>query len=862
MDPMEFFAQLPRGKEDKPLLFGFGPITYNRDEVDGLYYMLDRDFSGCLLLTFAKPMDPTVQGWASLDGELLPPCVLKHMPLMMNMWALGIPLRGYCSQYGKEYTLHVEGFRDTDGNEMDPQDFTVKCLDRVLPLPEHAAHEAVALQAAQDGIVLLKNNGVLPLAEGTAMHLYGKGVNQFRDSAVGAGKINPRYHVDFVTAIRESSLTLNEALVKFYRCDRDEIPGEELLQGDLAVMLITRGTGENLDNSSTRGEFYLSEAEEKLLRTLRAKFPKVLTILNVGYPMDVTVIEECSDAIVYNGFGGMLAGRALVDVLTGKVNPNGHLPDTWAKDYFDIPSSRNFYDCADKPRLNAECGKYLDTVYEEGVYVGYRYFDTFSKEVAYPFGYGLSYTTFDIAATDIRWNGRLCLTVTVTNTGSVAGKAAPQVYVKKPGSGLGKELAWFGKTDLLQPGEAQIFHVQINNRELAVFSSPEAAHIVPAGQYVLYAGHSVNCPAVGGFEVEENIIHKAVTPILAAPQPPVEMSGDTLPDGSRSGATDRKDFGLLRQTKSYPAVFTGKKPAEKITYPMVKKDPALAADFVAQMSVEELARITVCASAGWGMEGIGEAGRIFKVEGYQLPDFPVSDGNSGVNLNTPNIGMPSSVTVASSFDARLMEAVGRTIGEEAKALGMPLILAPGMNLHRNPLNGRQPEYFSEDPYFAGTMGGVYCRGMESAGVGSCIKHMIANNCESARKSNHSIIGERALRELYLKAFAVAMETHMPASIMTAYNACNGRPTAADEDLLMGFLREEQGFRGFAMTDWTSYDTVDVAEMVEAGMSWITPGSQDDTYTKPIVEGVASGKIRLARLQENVQHLIETIIRFA
>ncbi len=861
MDAKEVLAQFPHGKEDKPLLFSAGPITYNRDDVDGLYYMLNRDFSGCLLLTFTKPMDPVIAGWASLDGERLPSCVLKCMPSMMNLWALGIPLRGYCCAYGKDYTLHVEGFRDTDGNEMAPQDFTVKCLERVQPLPEHADRENVALQAAQDGIVLLKNNGVLPLTEGTVMNLYGKGVNQFRDSTVGAGKINPRYHVDFATAIRESNLKLNEDLVKFYRCDRDEIPGEEQMRGDLAVMMITRGTGENMDNSSGEGEYYLSVEEEALLRILRSKFPKVLTVLNVGYPIDVTVVEECSDAIVYNGFGGMLAGRALVDVLTGKVNPNGHLTDTWARDYFDIPASRNFYDCVDKPRLTAECGIYVDTVYEEGLFVGYRYFDTFRKEVAYPFGYGLSYTTFAITACDIAWNGQLSLTVSVTNTGNVAGKAAPQIYVQKPGSGLGKELAWFGKTRLLQPGETQIFPVQINNRELAVFSSLETAHVVQAGQYTIFAGHCVDCPAVGRIEVKGDIIHKRVTPILRAPQPPVEMQDDTMPAGACSGATDRKDFGPLRKTNSYPAVFSGIKPAGRITYPMVKEDPSLTADFVAQMSVEELARISVCASTGWGMEGIGEAGRIYKVEGYELPDFRVSDGNSGVNLKMPNIGMPSSVTVAASFDTTLMETVGRTIGEVAKAMGMPLILAPGMNLHRNPLNGRHPEYFSEDPFFAGTMGGVYCRGMESTGVGSCIKHLIANNCESARKSNHSIIGERALRELYLKAFAVALEIHMPASVMTAYNACNGRPTAADEELLMGFLRQEQGFDGFAMTDWTSYFTVDVAEMVESGISWITPGSMDDTYTKPIVEGVASGKIRLARLQENVQHLIKTIIRF-
>ena len=245
-----------------------------------------------------------------------------------------------------------------------------------------------------------------------------------------------------------------------------------------------------------------------------------------------------------------------------------------------------------------------------------------------------------------------------------------------------------------------------------------------------------------------------------------------------------------------------------------------------------------------------------------MPDFPVSDGNSGVNLRVPNIGMPSGVTLCATFNKELMEQVGRVIGEEAKALGMPLILAPGMNLHRNPLNGRQPEYFSEDPYLAGMMGGHYCKGMESAGVGSCIKHLIGNNCESTRKRNQSIIGERALRELYLKPFEIAMGEHMPASVMTAYNAVNGCPTAADEELIQGFLREENGFDGFVMTDWGTYDTAGVAEMVQAGNCWITPGSLDDTYTGQIVEGVKEGRITLERLEENAAWIIRTMIRFA
>ena len=253
---------------------------------------------------------------------------------------------------------------------------------------------------------------------------------------------------------------------------------------------------------------------------------------------------------------------------------------------------------------------------------------------------------------------------------------------------------------------------------------------------------------------------------------------------------------------------------------------------------------------------------MYQLHGLDLPRFPVSDGNSGVNLRTKNIGMPSGVTMAAAFDTELIEQIGRVIGEEAKELGIPLILAPAMNLHRNPLCGRQPEYFSEDPYLAGMLAGHYCRGLESAGVGSCIKHLAANNCESARKRNQSIIPERALRELYLRSFQVAMQTHMPASVMTAYNAVNGCHTATDEELLQGFLRQENGFDGMIMTDWDSYTTMDVQDAVDAGNCWMTPGSMDDTYVKPIIDGVESGRVRLDRLRENVAYIIKTMVRFS
>lgn len=875
MELEQLLGSLPQGKQDKPFLFGIFPNTYTPDDIDGTYYMIERVFSGCFLQIFSKPIDPEIRGFVSVDNMPLPRYVLKTMGLLGGMWVIGIPLRGYVTVPGKTYTVHVEGFTDTDGNEMLPQDIRVLCEENNAPLPEYAEHEAVALRAASEGIVLLKNeNQALPLTQGSPLNLFGKGIHQFRTSAVGAGKINPRYTVNLLNAIRSTgAFRINEALVEFYRCNEDLIPPEELLrsakgQSGTAVMMLTRGSGENQDNSSAPGDFYLTRQEEALIRTLAERFTQVIVILNVGYPMDVSFAEKYGvDALVYCGFGGMLGGLALCNILSGKENPSGKLPDTWAKDYYDIPASRNFYDCANKPRLDGDAPAYVDTVYEEGIYVGYRYFHTFHVEPAYSFGHGLSYTSFRVTGSNIRMEEALHLDIEVTNTGALPGKEVPQVYIRKPSSLLEtpeRELVWFDKTALLSPKESQTFHVEVSPRELSVYDSSREAYVMPEGCYEVFIGNSANAAKAGSFIIQESRIVKQVTHLMLAPNPPRELSRndpDSFPTGSKSGVKHENELLPRAVRRSYPASFTTPKGTGLIQYEDLKADPDLVEAFVAQLSIEELARLSVCASSGWGMEGTGEAGRIYQVGSYGLPDFPVSDGNSGVNLRIKNIGMPSGATMAASFSKDLMQQIGRVIGEEAKDLGIPLILAPGLNLHRNPLNGRQPEYFSEDPYLAGTLAGYYCRGMESAGVGSCIKHLIANNCESSRKRNQSIIGERALRELYLKVFEIAMAVHMPASVMTAYNAVNGCYTSADEELIQGFLREENHFDGFVMTDWTSYDTADIAQMVEAGNCWITPGSQDDTYVTPILEGIANGTIRITRLQENAAYLIRTMLRF-
>lgn len=867
---------------EKPQLFAIQPLEYDFHDIDGLYYMLDRQLSGCLLMMWSKPMNPDIRGTVTLDGKQITRYVNQYMEVMGKMWILGIPLRGLITEYGREYALHVEGFIDTDGNEMDPQDFIIKGVDKTEPKPEYARHEAVARQAAQEGIVLLKNKGnVLPLKKGETLNLFGKGVHEFRIGAVGAGKINPRYSINFVETVQEQKeYLLNEELVELYGCDRDVIPDEEILlrakkRSDMAIVFLTRAAGENQDASSARGEYYLNEEEEALLARVTEMFARTIVILNVGYPIDVSFAEKYEvDGLVYLGFAGMLAGPALLDILSGAVNPSGKLPDTWAEDYSDIPASKNFYDSVNGKRLNTDETVYLDTCYEEGIYVGYRYFTTFHKKAAYPFGYGLSYTTFDIKAEEFLFNEEsLKVLIRVKNTGNVPGKEVVQIYVGKPESELEqpeRELVFFEKTRELLPNEETQIAASIPAFTLSSYSEEKAAYILSKGQYHIYAGNSVTAQECGSFEVKETVVTKQVSNLLSCKEELRLLSKKdpegTWPTGEHSGEVRGKSTFLpYQERKHYPDNFWKTQEYDNenpVAFADVKKDLTKAEAFVQQMSLEELARISICASSGWGMEGIGEAGSVYQIEGYDLPYFPVSDGNSGVNLNIKNIGMPSGATLCATFNKELCQEVGVVIGEEAKELGISLILAPALNIHRNPLNGRQPEYFSEDPYLSGMMAGYYARGMEGTGVASCYKHCIGNNCESSRKRNQSIISERTIREIYFRTFEYAMKVHMPASIMTAYNAVNGCPTSADEELIQGLFREESGFDGFVMTDWTTYDSVDVAAMVQAGNCWITPGSNDDTYTSQIRAGLKKGAIEEARLRANVAALIRTMARFS
>ncbi len=880
---MDFLNNLPRGKDDKPFLLIMGETLYDINEVDGQRSMLDREFSGCIVVSFSKPMDPSIIGTASVNGQKLKQGKLASFAAAHNLWMYGIPVQGVLTEYDKEYIIHVEGFVDHDGNTMDPYDLTVQTLKKQEPKPEYAENDQVALEAAREGIVLLKNEGnVLPLNGTEELNIFGKGYYQFRVTAVGAGRINPRYTIGLREALeKESSFKVNLEVANLYCLGEDVVPSDKTmddakLKSDIAIITITRKSGENIDNAAIKGEYYLTDSKEKMIQAISEKFDNTIAIINSGYPIDVSWVEKYNiKSVLVCGYAGMLGGKALVEILDGRVNPSAKLPDTWSEDYYDIPASKNFIQPDDEnPIIDGEFPKYIDTVYEEDIYVGYRYFDIFNKDVAYPFGFGLSYTNFKMDINTFQYTNQIELSIDISNIGEYSGKEVVQVYVEAPQGKLekpSKVLVDFDKTKELKVNESQKINFEIPNTRFTSYDESTAAYILEKGDYKVYVGNSVkNVVLAGKFVLLDDIIVKQVKNRMSPVQDIVTLSQKdpvgTYPTGKFSGIKENVENlepAVKRDTGDINLIINDKKSdkvKDFISYEDIEKNPELVSDFVSQLDIEELARLSVCASSGWGVDQKGEAGRVFLLDKYKMKDFVVADGNNGVNLVRPNIGMPSSCMVCSSFNKSLAYEVGKVIAKEAIENDIQMILAPALNLHRNPLNGRHPEYFSEDPYLAGTMAGFQCKGLEENGVSASVKHTIANNCEAARKRNQSIITERAIREIYIRAFEFALDIQIPDSIMTAYNAVNGCFTSCDGEMIQGIFREELGFEGFVMTDWGCYDTADVVEAIQAGNCWLTPGSEDDTFVTPIVEGVKDGRIDMARLQENVMYLLKVMIK--
>ncbi len=822
---------------------------------------------------------------------------------------------------------------------------------------------------AAEGMVLLENSGVLPLkADGRALAVFGSGIRKMVKGGTGSGDVNSRtvinveqgledagfriatrswldrfdaactekgteYITSYKAILQEKGFAgVNWALDNPYRDpDVPEITLEDMkgTDRDCAIYAIARTSGEGADRKLAPGDYELSDREKDNLRTLTAHYEHTVVILNVGGVIDTKFLRKLKgiDAVLLMSQPGCAAGYALADVLTGKVSPSGHLTSTWAENYSDYP-------CADT--FSYLSGDLDDSYYHEGIYVGYRYFDSFNVRPAYPFGFGKSYTEFDLSVKRVEICGEsVRVTASVRNTGSAyAGRETMQVYVSQPQGKLDtayQVLAGFAKTSQLAPGQEETVTVEFPIRSLASYDEDRAAYVLEQGTYYVRIGtHSRNTHIVAALELNEEVVteqlQNRVKPdcelnvLRAEPNqfyaylsesaekanaPRLEIIPATIPTRT-ADYTERTVE--LQTDKTAP-----------VTLEDVVTGRATLDDLTAQLTVPELAALTVGASRG----GFGGASTVGTASGAvpgaagdttsELADsrgitnLVLADGPAGLRLSKsfvtdgqgnelPGLGessfgnlfemlgvpaaqrpedavdyyqyctaIPIATMLAQTWDPAAVEEAGDVVGEEMEELGVALWLAPGMNIHRNPLCGRNFEYYSEDPLLSGVFAAADTRGVQKhPGCGTTIKHFALNNQEDNRNHSNSHCTERALREIYLKGFEIAVKAEQPLSLMTSYNLVNGIHAANHKELITDILRCEWGFKGLVMTDWGTtdassgfkYGSSSPVLCIKAGNDLTMPGSQEDVDA---IAGAVGTELALAELQACAKRVLAMVL---
>lgn len=691
-----------------------------------------------------------------------------------------------------------------------------------------------AAQVVSEGIVMLKNdNDALPLNPDDEIALFGRIQLHYYKSGTGSGgMVNVSKITGIPDGLLENGVSVNEELLDVYRkwdsenpfdlgdgwgkepWSQTEMPLDEALVAHVsesshtAIVIIGRTAGEEQDNSLHEGSYLLTAAEKDMLAKVRHHFPKMIVLLNVGNIIDMNeLLSFDPDSVLYVWQGGMTGGTGTADVLTGKISPCGKLTDTIAANVNDYPSAPYFGD----PYRN---------FYSEDIYVGYRYFETFARDkVLYPFGFGLSYTTFDIAITGAKQlSDKWDFTVKVTNTGNYSGKEVVQIYCKAPQGRLGKPsrvLCGYEKTDTLAPGKSQVMTISVSNAQIASYDDSGVtghAHcfVLEEGTYRFYAGSDVrsakefyHCPQNSTEVISRH--EQALAPVESFDRIHPEISEGRYVIRMENVPLSHVDEAKRRQDnlpKEIP--FTGDK---GIRLADVKNGTHTMDEFIAQLTDYDLScmirgegmnspKVTAGTAAAFG--GVSD-----ELTALGIPCGCCDDGPSGMRLDcgTKAFSLPNGTMIACTFNRTLIRELFSLTGLEMIANKVDCLLGPGMNIHRHPLNGRNFEYFSEDPFLTGTIASAQLKGLHSAGVTGTIKHFCGNNQETDRHDTNAVISERALREIYLKGFEIAVKEGNADSIMTTYGPVNGVWTAANYDLTTQILRNDWGFTGFAMTDW-------------------------------------------------------------
>ncbi len=753
-------------------------------------------------------------------------------------------------------------------------------------------HAETARKIAGECIVLLENDGVLPLKSAGKLALYGNGARKTVKGGTGSGDVNTRDNVNIEAGLESAGFVITtkshldsfdrkferekNAYLSFVKETAEKkntstvaisfnnpmkeiepvpVTDEDVENSDTdtAIYVISRNSGEGADRYNEKGDYLIFDRERENLEFLAKSYKNLILVLNIGGVMDLSEVSDIEgiNAVILLGQLGNIGGYALADIVCGKVTPSGKLTDTWAINYMDYPSSAEF---------SHNDGNIDDEYYKEGIFVGYRYFDSIGKRVLYPFGYGRSYTDFEIRFKGAEVNKtKLTLNIEVTNAGSeFSGKEVVQVYCSAPSGRLIKpkrELVAFAKTSELKPAEKEDIRLSFNMEDCASYSETEQAWVLEKGKYIISVGNSLcSAEAAAGFRLDRDVTVMKTSNLFKYESELKEMEIAPKESGDFGGIPlvdidteifEKKEVVYQGKRESFPV------PAESgITLSDIRAGKNTVEDLVACLSVKELAELCVgtlrtgegeiVGNASYVVPGAaGDTSAVIK-ETRGIKNIIMADGPAGLRLQ-PHFKMnkkgeyipggeiildiinpfpenldeaevtdyyqyctaiPIGWSLAQSWNMELLLEAGNLVGDEMERFGIDLWLAPALNIHRNPLCGRNFEYYSEDPVVSGKCAAAVTKGVQAhAGKGTVIKHFAVNNQEDNRYFTNAAVSERALREIYLKGFEIAVKEAAPIAVMTSYNLINGIHAANSYDLLQAVLRDEWGYDGMVMTDW-------------------------------------------------------------
>lgn len=791
----------------------------------------------------------------------------------------------------------------------------------------------IAYRAACESIVLLKNENVLPI-KNKKVALYGPGASMTIKGGTGSGEVNERHSVtilegmesrgfeittkqwiqDYETAYSEGQIAFRDGqkkalakmqlgsvmemmLASYQPPSGRAITAQDVADSDTdtAIYVLTRQAGEGADRKAEKGDLFITDVERAAIETCVKEYKNFVLVINSGCSLDMSFVDEIPGigAILFICQLGTEGGNAFADTILGKVTPSGKLADTWAKKYADIPFHNEY------SYLN---GNLEDEYYKEGIYVGYRYFDSFDVEPCYPFGYGLSYTEFSMYGAGISVEGtKVTLPVSVTNIGELySGKEIAQLYVSAPCGKLDKEyqaLAAFGKTKLLAPGEKDTMALSFDMREIGSYDETSASYILESGEYVLRLGNSSrNTVPVAVLILDKEVVlskHANICPLV---EPLQELKAGPREEEEIHGGVPRVEisadaFETIAYTYETPEVCNDPR-VEKFMQGLSLKEmvdivvgigmfggetrfqmPGSVGNTTSKFWNRGLVNVALCdGPAGLRIQKRSTVTKNGKIKPVDLPlsvfeMFPefIKGFMKGNPEKEPVVyqyttAFPVTAALAQTWNTELLYEVGTAIYEEMKEYGCTYWLAPAVNIHRNPLCGRNFEYVSEDPFLTGEVAAALTKGVQQEdGYYVTVKHYACNNQEDNRNKVSSNLGERALREIYLRGFERVVRKGGAKGIMTSYNRVNRVYTPNSYDLCTKVLRNEWGFDGVVMTDWfsTNKGLGDNALAMRAGNDLIMPGG--GAYKKEILAGVKRGIISEKDVRRCCANVVKSIM---